>query len=132
MSSCPTSGCPTVSPSSRARSTRRGWNACASAATSADTRTCVVYADREHSANLAWLTGFDPRFEEAIAIVRPGVEPLVLAGNECYGTAGAAPLPMRRELYQDFSLPGQPRDRSRPLADDPRRRGDRPGRTRRA
>ncbi|MFI5226233.1 MAG: hypothetical protein ACHQ3P_06110, partial [Candidatus Limnocylindrales bacterium] len=26
----------------------------------------VVYADREHSANLAWLTGFDPRFEEAV------------------------------------------------------------------
>ncbi len=23
----------------------------------------VVYADREHSANLAYLTGFDPRFE---------------------------------------------------------------------
>jgi hypothetical protein len=22
----------------------------------------IVYADREHSANLAWLTGFDPRF----------------------------------------------------------------------
>ncbi len=76
----------------------------------------LIYADREHSANLAWLTGFDPRFEEAIAIVRPGVQPLVLAGNECYGTAGVAPLPMRRELYQDLSLPGQPRDRSRTLA----------------
>jgi len=76
----------------------------------------LVYADREHGANLAWLTGFDPRFEEAIAIVRPGVRPLILAGNECYGTAGAAPLPMRRELYQDLSLPGQPRDRSRTLA----------------
>ena len=76
----------------------------------------LAYADREHSANLAWLTGFDPRFEEAIAIVRPGVRPLILAGNECYGTAGAAPLPMRRELYQDLSLPGQPRERSRTLA----------------
>ena len=76
----------------------------------------LVYADREHSANLAWLSGFDPRFEEAIAIVRPGAQPLVLAGNECYGTAGAAPLPMRRELYQDLSLPGQPRDRSRTLS----------------
>jgi Xaa-Pro aminopeptidase len=75
----------------------------------------VVYADREHSANLTWLSGFDPRFEEAIAIVGRDGEPLILAGNECYGTAGAAPLPMRRELYQDLSLPGQPRDRSRPL-----------------
>jgi hypothetical protein len=29
----------------------------------------VVYADREHSANLSFLTGFDPRFEEAILVV---------------------------------------------------------------
>ena len=28
-----------------------------------------VYADREHSANLSWLTGFDPRFEEALFIL---------------------------------------------------------------
>ncbi len=55
----------------------------------------------------------------------------ILVGNECYGMAGAAPLPMRRELFQDLSLPGQPRDRSRPLADDPRRGGDRAGEPRR-
>ena len=29
----------------------------------------VVYADREHSANVSYLTGFDPRFEEAILVV---------------------------------------------------------------
>ncbi len=75
----------------------------------------LVYADREHSANLAWLTGFDPRFEESLLIVGPDGVPAVLVGNECYGMAGAAPLPMRRELFQDLSLPGQPRDRSRPL-----------------
>jgi hypothetical protein len=77
----------------------------------------VVYADREHSANLAWLTGFDPRFEEALLIVGPTARPLILTGNECFGMAGAAPLPMRRELFQDFSLPSQPRDRSRPLVE---------------
>ena len=71
----------------------------------------VIYADREHSANLAWLTGFDPRFEEAIAVVGPTEQPAILVGNECFGTAGAAPLPMRRILFQDLSLPGQPRDR---------------------
>ena len=36
----------------------------------------VVYADREHSANISYLTGFDPRFEEAVLVVgdrrRPG------------------------------------------------------------
>ncbi len=77
----------------------------------------IVYADREHSANLAFLTGFDPRFEEAVLIVGPSEPPLVLVGNECYGVAAAAPLPLRRELFQDLSLPSQPRDRSRPLAD---------------
>ena len=76
----------------------------------------IVWADREHSANLSFLTGFDPRFEEAILIVgRRGNEPAILVGNECWGTAGAAPLPMRRHLFQDLSLPSQPRDRSAPL-----------------
>lgn len=77
----------------------------------------VVYADREHSANLAYLTGFDPRFEEAVLVVGPSGQPAILVGNECFGMAGAAPLPMRRHLVQDLSLPGQPRDRSRPLRD---------------
>ena len=77
----------------------------------------VVYADREHSANLAFLTGFDPRFEEAILVVGPIGEPAILVGNECFGMAGAAPLAMRRHLFQDLSLTGQPRDRSRPLSE---------------
>jgi hypothetical protein len=77
----------------------------------------IVYADREHNANLSFLTGFDPRFEEAVLVLGPTGPPAILAGNECYGMAGAAPLPMRRHLFQDLSLPSQPRDRSRPLAD---------------
>jgi len=77
----------------------------------------IVYADREHSANLAYLTGFDPRFEEAILVVGPSDEPAILVGNECFGMAGAAPLPMRRCLFQELSLPSQPRDRSRSLTD---------------
>jgi Creatinase/Prolidase N-terminal domain len=78
----------------------------------------LVYADREHSANLAYLTGFDPRFEEAILVVgTESEEPAILVGNECFGMAGAAPLAMRRHLFQDLSLPSQPRDRSRSLAE---------------
>ena len=76
----------------------------------------VVYADREHSANLSYLTGFDPRFEEALLVIGPSDDPAILVGNECWGMAGAAPLPMRRHRFQDFSLPMQPRDRSKPLA----------------
>jgi len=87
----------------------------------------VVYADREHSASLAYLTGFDPRFEEAVLVVGPGGPPAILVGNECRGMAAAAPLPMRPILHQDLSLPGQPRDRSRPLGDVLRDEGIRPG-----
>jgi Xaa-Pro aminopeptidase len=59
----------------------------------------IVYADREHSANLAYLTGFDPRFEEAMLVIGRSGEPALLVGNECYGMAGAAALPMRRHLF---------------------------------
>jgi hypothetical protein len=75
-----------------------------------------VYADREHSANLSFLTGFDPRFEEAILVLGAEDSPAILVGNECWGMAGTAPLPMRRHRFQELSLPNQPRDRSRPLA----------------
>src|SRR4051794_19349876 len=80
----------------------------------------AVYADREHFANVAWLTGFDPRFEEALLVVRPGVKPLLLTGNECMGYLPVSPLhpeEWRVERWQDFSLPDQPRTDSRPLAE---------------
>ena len=77
----------------------------------------VVYADREHSANLSFLTGFDPRFEEAILVLGPVGRPIILVGNECFGMAGAAALPMERVLYQELSLPSQPRDRSKALVE---------------
>jgi Xaa-Pro aminopeptidase len=75
----------------------------------------LVYADREHSATISYLTGFDPRFEEALLVIAPEGDPAILVGNECWGVAGAAPLPLRRHRFQDFSLPNQPRDRSQPL-----------------
>ena len=75
----------------------------------------IVWADREHSANLAYLSGFDPRFEEAVLLVGLSGEPAVLVGNECAGMAAAAPLPMRLVSFQDLSLPGQPRDSSASL-----------------
>jgi hypothetical protein len=77
----------------------------------------VVWADREHSANLAFLTGFDPRFEEAALIVGQEDQPAILLGNECFGMAEAAPLPMRRVRFQDLSLPSQPRDDSQSLSE---------------
>ena len=81
----------------------------------------VIYADREHFANLAWLTGFDPRFEEALLILRPAGEPLILVGNECEAYLPISPLftekQLRHEVYQPFSLPDQPRETSRAITE---------------
>ena len=77
----------------------------------------VVYADREHSATLSYLTGFDPRFEEALLILGPTGDATILVGNECRGMAAQAPLRMHTVLFQEFSLPGQPRNRSLALAE---------------
>src|SRR5271169_3752217 len=52
----------------------------------------IVYADREHFANLAYLTNFDPRFEEAILILGRDGSPLIVVGNECEGYLGVSPL----------------------------------------
>jgi len=79
----------------------------------------VVYGDREHFANLAYLTGFDPRFEESLLIISPAATPLILVGNECEAYLGISSLhaegKMRHERFQSFSLLGQPRERSRML-----------------
>jgi len=77
----------------------------------------VVYGDREHFANLAYLTGFDPRFEEAVLVVAPQGEPLLVVGNECQAYLTVSPLyvagRLRSERFQPFSLLNQPRDGSR-------------------
>jgi Xaa-Pro aminopeptidase len=77
----------------------------------------LVFADREHCANLTFLTNLDPRFEEALLLLdRQGKRKLLL-GNECMGYTGICPISMEFELYQNFSLMGQDRSLSRKLAD---------------
>lgn len=75
----------------------------------------VIYGDREHFANLAYLTGMDPRFEEALLLLNQSGETALLVGNECLGYLPEAGLVGQVELFQDFSLLGQPRNNSRPL-----------------
>jgi len=81
----------------------------------------AVYGDREHFANLLWLTGFDPRFEEALLLVDLEQKPLLLVGNECRNYAPAAPPvaagDIRLECHPEFSLPDQPRACGRPLGE---------------
>ncbi|MDP6608121.1 MAG: hypothetical protein QF463_03560 [Vicinamibacterales bacterium] len=76
----------------------------------------IVYADREHSATLAFLTGFDPRFEEALLLLDTAGRRLLLVGNECLGYLPDPSLGLDVELFQELSLLGQQRDGSRPLA----------------
>lgn len=76
----------------------------------------LVFADREHSANLAFLTNLDPRFEEALLLLDSDGNCKLLLGNECMGYTGMCPLPIALELYQEFSLLGQDRSRSRKLS----------------
>jgi Creatinase/Prolidase N-terminal domain len=75
----------------------------------------VIYGDREHFANLAFLTGYDPRFEESLCILPREGRPTLLVGNEGLAYATLSPLDLDVQLYQSFSLPGQPRDRLVPL-----------------
>ncbi len=72
----------------------------------------VVYGDREHSANIAYLTGFEPRFEEAMLLLAPQKKPVLVVGNEGWGYVGISPLDLERVLFQSFSLLSQPRSES--------------------
>ena len=81
----------------------------------------VVYGDREHFANLTYLTCFDPRFEEAVLVLRAEGTPLLVVGNECVGHVPSSPLhaagALRIERYQTFSLLDQPREASRSIVE---------------
>jgi hypothetical protein len=76
-----------------------------------------VYADREHFANLSYLTGYDPRFEEALLLLVPDRAPVLLVGNEGAAYAKVVPPAVEVLLYQSLSLIGQDRSASPPLAD---------------
>lgn len=79
----------------------------------------AIYGDREHAANLCWLTGFDPRFEEALLILTPDAAHL-LAGNECLPYTRISPLVVAGDIAvlhcPSLSLISQPRQGIR-LAD---------------
>src|SRR5437764_13278337 len=77
----------------------------------------VVYGDREHFANMAYLTKYDPRFEEALLIIVPDREPTLMVGNEGWAYTKISPIKLRPVLYQHFSLISQPRGSTIPVMD---------------
>ena len=79
--------------------------------------TLVVYADREHFANIAYLMEFEPRFEEALLILSRHRKPVVFTGPENTSRAGAAKLDADVITYPPFGLLGQDRTGTPALAD---------------
>ena len=75
----------------------------------------VVYADREHLANIAFLS--DPRFEEALLLLGPRERRILIVGNEGLAYAPLAGLPgVQIALAQSMSLMGQDRSAKPSLA----------------
>ncbi len=115
--SLPHFGLPTVQPEIPTETYQARIDSALEKANRAGHDVLVVYGDREHSANLAYLTGYDPRFEEALLVLKPDAKPVLLVGNEGMGYAEMMQLDVEKVLYQTFSLLGQPRGKSPMLAD---------------
>lgn len=75
----------------------------------------VIYADREHGDNFQYLTGFSPRFEEALLILNRKGEAYLLLGNESLRMAQYSRIKAEAVHVPYFSLPNQPMDKERDL-----------------
>lgn len=113
----PQFGAPTLQPEIPAATYESRIAAALDRAADAGYDALIVYGDREHAANIAYLTGYDPRFEETLLILRAGQKPVLLLGNEGLGYSAVSPVDLERVLYQTFSLLGQPRGDSAALKD---------------
>lgn len=101
---------------------------CDAALAAAGTDWLCVYADREHMANVMFLSGFEPRFEEALLLLGPGGVRVLITGNECVPYAVVSPLPgLTVRLSQTMSLLGQDRTQAPRLTDVLRDAGVRAG-----
>lgn len=77
----------------------------------------IVYADREHGANFSYLTGFEPRFEEALLVLHRNGENYLVLGNESMKMERYSRLPAKAIHCSCFSLPYQPVDENNVLTD---------------
>ncbi|MCX6078329.1 MAG: M24 family metallopeptidase [Chloroflexi bacterium] len=83
----------------------------------AETDWVLVFADREHSANLTWLVNYDPRFEEGLLVLGPKGQRTLIVGNEGLGYLPILRVLLHVELCQTFSLNSQPRSQAPRLKD---------------
>lgn len=68
----------------------------------------LIYADREHGGNFGYMTGFEPRFEEACLVVYADGHACILLGNECLKMHQYSRIPVKYVHVPYFSLPNQP------------------------
>ena len=68
----------------------------------------IVYADLEHGSNFEYLTGFLPRFEEALLVLHQNGAAYMLMGNENAKMVRYARLQAQLIHVPFFSLPNQP------------------------
>lgn len=71
--------------------------------------TAVVFGDREHFANIEYLSSYDCRFEEGILVIPAEGLPTIVCGNEGMAYSFQIPYEVNRVYYRNFSLQGQPR-----------------------
>lgn len=67
-----------------------------------------IYADREHGGNFGYLTGFEPRFEEAVLVIHQKGKAFLLLGNESLKMGDYARIQADVIHVPHFSLPNQP------------------------
>ncbi|WP_165313961.1 aminopeptidase P family protein [Vibrio ziniensis] len=77
----------------------------------------VIYADKEHGSNFEYLSGFIPRFEEALMILKHTGEITYIMGNENLKLVPHARLSGKCLHAPVFSLPNQPMDGDAPLSE---------------
>lgn len=68
----------------------------------------IIYADKEHGSNFEYLTGFIPRFEEGLLVLKKSGQAAYILGNENLKMSKYARLQGELYHYPLFSLPNQP------------------------
>lgn len=75
----------------------------------------VIYADKEHGGSFEYLTGFIPRFEEALQVLNVDGTSTLILGNENYNKTKFSLVESDGILCPLFSLPNQPMGGFKPV-----------------
>lgn len=75
----------------------------------------IIYADKEHGNNFEYLTGFIPRFEEGLLVLKKSGQASYILGNENLKMPKHSRLQGNLYHYPLFSLSNQPMDNEKSL-----------------